>query len=516
MSPPPSAKTPVAVVGAGIMGTGIAQVAAQGGHPVVLLDNRAGAARQALQKLTATLGRLQAKGKFDADQVAAILARITVAEDTAAVAGCGLVIEAIVENAEAKQALLAELEQKVADDCILASNTSSISITRLARGLRHPERVVGMHFFNPVPVMRLVEVVTGLQTTASVAEATAALAASWGKTPVRAKSTPGFIVNRIARPYYAEGLALLQEGACSPDTLDTCLRAAGFRMGPCELMDLIGHDTNFAVTNSVYAANFYDKRYVPSLVQRELVEGGLLGRKTGRGFYTYASDGTRTDSAPNTAAAKPAATDTETVAPLAAPPHHTLALAGADAMADRLGEALTQAGLGFDRVPDADWTGLVIDHDKQLRLTDGRTASRLGRHVAVFDQAIATATSAAASGAALAFAVSVRADDAWRTEAPQWLSLLGFTPVLIDDTPGLIVARTLAMLINEAADAVQQQVCSQADADTAMKLGVNYPAGPFRWLDALGAGRVVTLLDALDAYCRGERYRVSPWLRRRA
>lgn len=505
MSPSPSAKIPVAIIGAGTMGTGIAQVAAQSGHPVILLDNRAGAARQALQKLADTLARLQAKGKFDADQVAAILARITVAEDISVTANCGLVVEAIVENADAKQALLAELERIVAADCILASNTSSISITRLARGLQHPERIVGMHFFNPVPVMRLVEVVSGLQTATSVVDATATLATSWGKTPVRTKSTPGFIVNRIARPYYAEGLALLQEGAGLPATLDACLRAAGFRMGPCELMDLIGHDTNFAVTNSVYAANFYDKRYVPSLVQRELVEGGLLGRKTGQGFYTYANDGTGTHPAPDVATA------TSTAGIASPPPHDMLALMGAAPAAERLAQALTRAGLTFNRIPAADWTGLLVDHDRQLRLTDGQTANQLGRDVAVFDQILATT----APCASLAFAVSTHATDAWRTEAPQWLRVLGFAPVLIEDTPGLIVARTLAMLVNEAADAVQQQVCSPADADTAMKLGVNYPSGPFQWLEALGARHVVTILEALDAYYRGERYRVSPWLRRR-
>jgi 3-hydroxybutyryl-CoA dehydrogenase len=170
---------------------------------------------------------------------------------------------------------------------VLATNTSSISVTAIANGLQHPGRLVGMHFFNPVPLMKLVEVVSGLQTDASVAEAIFELSLAWGKVPVHARSTPGFIVNRIARPYYAETLALLQEQAATPQVLDACLRAAGFRMGPCELMDLIGHDTNFAVTNSVYEANFQDKRYMPSLVQREMVDGGLFGRKSGRGFYTY-------------------------------------------------------------------------------------------------------------------------------------------------------------------------------------------------------------------------------------
>jgi 3-hydroxybutyryl-CoA dehydrogenase len=180
-----------------------------------------------------------------------------------------------------------ELEGLVSEQCVLATNTSSISVTAIANGLKHPQRMVGMHFFNPVPLMKLVEVVSGLQTDANVAQAIFDLAGAWGKTAVYARSTPGFIVNRIARPFYAETLALLQEQAARPEQLDALLRGVGFRMGPCELMDLIGHDTNFSVTQSVFEANFYDRRFTPNLVQRELVDGGLLGRKTGRGFYSY-------------------------------------------------------------------------------------------------------------------------------------------------------------------------------------------------------------------------------------
>lgn len=494
------ANSPVVVIGAGIMGTGIAQIAAQAGHPVTLLDNRVGAAHQAREKLAATLQRLRQKGKFDAAGVQSILGRIRVADHIEAVSGATLVVEAIVEDADAKRALLREIEARVAPDCILASNTSSLSITRLAGGLTHPQRVVGMHFFNPVPVMRLVEVVTGLQTDPAVAEATGALARAWGKTPVHAKSTPGFIVNRIARPYYAEGLALLQENALSPAQLDGCLRAAGFRMGPCELMDLIGHDTNFAVTRSVYEANFYDKRYVPSLVQRQLVDGGLLGRKAGRGFYAY------DDSMPN-AGVPPMPTPI----PVPAPRHRELQLTGSGKIAERMAAALDQAGMRYTRNDRVDWTGLLIDGVKQVRLTDGHTATALGHDAAVFDLPIESGP-----GSALAMSVSLHAQSGWRGEATAWLQTLGFSPVVVGDTPGLVVARTLAMLINEAADAVQQDVCSQDDADTAMKLGVNYPAGPFQWLKELGASRIVTLLDALDQHYRGERYRVSPWLRQRS
>ena len=277
----------VLVVGTGLMGAGIAQVAALAGHPVKLYDARAGAAAEAKARLVATLDGLVAKGRLDAGQARAALQRLEPVDTLAAGVGARLVVEAIVENLDAKRALFAELERIVDADAVLATNTSSISVTAIAHGLAHPQRVVGMHFFNPVPLMKLVEVVSGLRTEGAVAEAVFELSKVWGKQPVHAKSTPGFIVNRIARPYYAEALALLHEQAATPQVLDACLRGAGFRMGPCELMDLIGHDTNFAVTNSVYAANFQDKRYSPSLVQAEMVAGGLLGRKSGRGVFSY-------------------------------------------------------------------------------------------------------------------------------------------------------------------------------------------------------------------------------------
>lgn len=486
---------PVLVVGAGIMGIGIAQVAAQAGHTVMLFDTREGAAAQAKNKLTQTLTTLAAKGKLSAEAAAHTGARIQPITALEAAAGARLVVEAIVEKLDVKRGLFQQLEAVVAADCVLASNTSSISVTAIANGLQHPGRLVGMHFFNPVPLMKLVEVVSGLQTDPAVATAIFDLSQAWGKVPVYARSTPGFIVNRIARPYYAETLALLLEQAATPAVLDACLRAAGFRMGPCELMDLIGHDTNFSVTQSVFEANFFDKRFVPSLVQRELVDGGLLGRKSGRGFYDYAGG-----AAPSVGDALPATP----------PPAQALRVHGQGALADRWVATLAQAGHSIERHDTSDWLGLDVE-GAQLRLTDGRTASQLGADVAVFDLPLP-----AAQGKALAWAPSLRASDRWAALAPQWLAVLGYQPQRLADTPGLVVARTLAMLINEAADAVQQGVCTSEGADAAMKLGVNYPAGPFEWLADWNTGAVITLLNALDTHYRGERYRVSPWLRQQA
>ena len=498
---------PVLVVGAGIMGAGIAQVAALAGHAVKLFDTRAGAAAEARSKLAATFDSLVNKGKLGAEAAAATLARIEPIAKLDSAADAALVVEAIVERLDAKRSLFKELEGIVAPSCLLATNTSSISVTAIANGLAHPGRLVGMHFFNPVPLMKLVEVVSGLQTEPAVAEALFELSKAWGKVPVHAKSTPGFIVNRIARPYYAETLALLLEQAASPQVLDACLKAAGFRMGPCELMDLIGHDTNFAVTQSVFEANFHDKRYGPSLVQREMVDGGLLGRKSGRGFYRY-GEGVAAAALPVAVHDAPATAQEVTV--------H-----GEGPIADMLEVAATRAltaqGWGPARERESAWTGLRID-GARLVLTDGRSAKQLSAamgvaNVAVFDRPLLVP---APPGTALAYAVAPGASETWRTQAAAWLAALGFAPLPLADAPGLVAARTVAMLINEAADAVLQGVCTAEGADAAMKLGVNYPAGPFEWLARWSPAGVIALLDALDAHYRGERYRVSPWLRQRA
>ena len=489
----------IGVVGAGIMGAGIAQVAAQAGHEVLLLDARDGAAEAAIAQITKALTGLVTKGRMEAGTCEAVLTRIQPASELADLAGAALVIEVIVEKLEPKQALLRQLDALLAPDALIATNTSSISVTALANGMTTPQRLVGMHFFNPVPLMKLVEVVRGAETAADVAQTIEALARRWGKTPVQAASTPGFIVNRIARPYYAESLALLQEQAAEPLLIDQALRGAGFRMGPCELMDLIGHDTNFLVTQSVFEANFGDKRYMPSLVQKALVDGGRLGRKAGRGFY----------------AGTPAVAE-----PVGAPQNELppLSVVGGGALVEQLASWFSQRGLAFTRGASADWNGLAVG-DTHVHLSEGLTAAQLAaerRHpeLAVMDWPLAPERAAAANtGLALAFAPHASAEaraqvaDVWRA--------LGWQPLLMRDVPGLAVARTAAMLINEAADAVWQGVCDETAADLAMTLGVNYPAGPFAWLNLVGAEAVVVLLDGLFAAYRSERYRVSPLLQQR-
>lgn len=489
-----AAPATVAVIGAGTMGAGIAQVAAMAGHGVLLTDARDGAAQQACEKIAGALAGLVAKGRLAAAECDRIVARIRPVAGIAQLSDAAIAVEAIVEDLGAKQALMRELEQHLSADAVLATNTSSISVTAVACGLQHPQRVVGMHFFNPVPLMKLVEVVSGADTDPGVAAAIAGLASAWGKTPVHAASTPGFIVNRIARPYYAESLQLLQEHAATPAQLDRAMRAAGFRMGPCELMDLIGHDVNYAVTCSVFDANYGDRRYQPSLVQKALIDGGRLGRKSGRGFY---------DGVPQ----KPedAVVDAEP---------GLLEVVGGDAAVERLCALLVARQHAFTRDVSANWSGLRIG-GIELHITDGRPAAQLAHQLRQDALCVIDWPLLSPGGDALAFACGPRVTDAQRATVGATLAAAGLQAIELRDVPGLAVARTVAMLVNEAADAVWQKVCTEVDADLAMTFGVNYPAGPFAWLQALGPDRVVALLENLFAAYRSERYRISPLLRQK-
>ena len=281
----------VGVVGAGAMGSGIAQVAATAGHDVVLYDAQDEAVARALSSIGKSLTRSVEKGKLDVTTATGIRARIAHAATLDAFAGCTLVIEAIVEDLAIKRSLFAKLEPIVGRDAVLGTNTSSLSVTSIARGCTHPERVVGIHFFNPPTVLPLVEIVPGFATNPEIAEGLRQLVDSWGKTTVVASDTPGFIVNRIARPFYGEALRIYEEGIADMATIDWAMREiGGFRMGPFELMDFIGNDINLAATKSVYEATFHDSRFRPTLTQQRLVDAGFLGKKSGRGYYDY-SDG---------------------------------------------------------------------------------------------------------------------------------------------------------------------------------------------------------------------------------
>lgn len=488
----------IAVVGTGAMGAGIAQIAAQAGHVVRLLDSRPGAAQKAIDGVRTQFAKLVEKNRLTAADAEAAGQRLVAVEQLAGLAGCALVVEAIVENLEAKQKLYADLEAIVGDDCLFGTNTSSISVTAIGAALKRPERLAGLHFFNPAPLMALVEIVSGLATDPAVAETLFATAAAWGKTPVHAKSTPGFIVNRVARPYYAEALRLAQEGATDYATLDAVMReAGGFRMGPFELMDMIGHDVNFAVTNSVWRAFYNDQRFLPSLIQQELVDAGFYGRKSGRGFYDYREGAVRP--APQTAAPSK--------------PVGMITVIGESAAAEALSDRLSHSGLTYSRAPDSD--GRVAEIGRAaIYVTDGRSATQRAAESGVANTVLIDLALDYDKATRIAVTAADQCDPDAYSAAIGLLQAAEFAVSPLHDVPGMAVMRTVAMLANEAADAVNQGVCSAAAADAAMRLGVNYPIGPLAWADQVGIAAIRDVLTHLGNSYGEDRYRISPLIQR--
>jgi 3-hydroxybutyryl-CoA dehydrogenase len=373
----------VGIIGGGAMGSGIAQIAATAGCKVILFDTKPEALELSKEKLTKIMDRLVEKEKLNLTEANAIKSNITYTDNLKAIAKSDLIIEAIVENLDIKKTVFSAVEKIVSKECIIASNTSSLSITSIAAACKNPERVIGIHFFNPAPLMPLVEIIPALQTTEQVAKDARLLIDSWGKITVLAKDTPGFIVNRVARPFYGEAIRIFEEGIADVATVDWAMKELGeFRMGPFELTDYIGHDVNFVVTETVFKAFYYDPRFKPSFSQKRLVEAGRLGRKSGHGFYDYSEN-----------ALKP----------------------------------------------------------------EPRKDLVLGKQ---------------------------------------------------------IVTRILAMLINEAADALFLNIASAKDLDLAMTKGVNYPKGLLAWADEIGLDVVLKQLEELYTnYCE-DRYRPSPLLRK--
>jgi 3-hydroxybutyryl-CoA dehydrogenase len=463
----------VAVIGAGTMGAGIAQVAAQAGHRVDLFDMRDGAAAKAIADIGTALGGRVKAGKLEQTALNDIVSRMRPVSNADDLASAGLFIEAIAEDLAVKRALFTKLETLARPDAILATNTSTLSVTAIAAGLERPERVVGMHFFNPAQVMRLVEVIQGLASAANVIETVEATAQAWGKTTARCRSTPGFIVNRIARPYYAEALRLYEEKVADPATLDAIMtECGGFRMGPFALMDLIGNDINYRSTRSVFEAYGDDPRFRPSLLQQEMVEAGWLGRKTSRGFYTY-NDGSA------------------------------------------MQEPMTEPTISGNavRLPE-DWhTRSIMIGEVMLRPTDGQRAVDIARTlnhpVAVSDLRFD------AEHNRVVLALSPMPPQA-RRDLVATLQAAGKKVTIVPDWPGLVVMRTVAMLVNEAHEAMLQGVAEGDAIDRAMRYGVNYPRGPVEWGRDVGLDRVVSVLDAIFGSTGDPRYRVAMNLRHAA
>ncbi|MFE2232438.1 3-hydroxyacyl-CoA dehydrogenase [Streptomyces sp. JL2001] len=488
----------VAVVGTGTMGQGIAQVALVAGHPVRLYDSVPGRAEEAVTALAARLDRLVEKGRMDRPAREDAVARLHAAADLTELADAALVVEAIVERLDVKRQLFAELEKIVGDDTVLATNTSSLSVTAIAGGLRLPGRFVGLHFFNPAPLLPLVEVVSGFATDASAATRAYETAKGWGKTPVRCADTPGFIVNRIARPFYAEALRVYEEGVADPATIDAALReCGGFRMGPFELTDLIGQDVNEAVTRSVWDSFHQDPRFTPSLAQRRLVESARLGRKSGHGWFPYGQD-----------AAAPA----PHTAPPAAPPA-SVVVQGELYQAAPLAGLFQEAGVVVDFEEDAvpGYPGWIeLPSGTRLFLADGTAADDAEMPVVHFDLALDYRTCER-----IVLAPAVTVDDRSLQEAIGLFQAAGKEVSVIRDVPGMIVARTVAMLADFAFDAAARGVADADDIDTAMRLGVNYPLGPLAWAGELGVDWVLETLSNLHEEYPTGRYAPSQALRRR-
>ena len=486
----------VGIVGAGLMGRGIAQITAQAGFEVRLFDAKAGAAADAKRSIADTLSSLTAKGKIAQASAQHAVASIALPDALANLAGCSLVIEAIVERLDAKQTLFASLEPIVDDDCILATNTSSLSVTAIASACAKPARVAGLHFFSPVPLMKVVEVIAGLQTGPDIMSRLLEFAGALGHTPVRAKDTPGFIVNHAGRGYGTEALRIAGEGIADYATIDRILKlAAGFRMGPFELLDLTGLDESHPAMESIYHQFYEEPRFRPSPITAQRLAAGVLGRKSGRGFYDYP--------APEQSAPKVSAPHSS--------PTSLVWISGRRADArTHVAERVSALGARLDASatphPDAlclvlplgcDATTAALDEELDPTRTIALdTLLDLGRHRTLMTTPLTDPTRREAARALFA------AD--------------GATVDVIHDSPGFVVQRVLAHIVNIACDIAQQRIASPADIDLAVRLGLAYPQGPLAWGDALGPLRVLQILHELHRAYGDPRYRPSIRLTRRA
>ena len=487
----------IAVVGAGAMGRGIAQIAAQAGCTVYLFDNQPEAVSSAIEAVHAQWDRLHDKGKLSTRQLADSKARLRPATNLASLAKCGLVVEAIVERLDVKQALFAQLEAVVSEQAVLATNTSSLSVTAIAAGLKHPARFAGYHFFNPVPLMKVVEVIAGLKTDPAVCADLARFAHQLGHTPVQAADTPGFIVNHAGRGFGTEALRVVGEGVADFASVDRILKdQMGFKLGPFELMDLTALDVSHPVMESIYHQYFEEPRYRPSVITAQRLAGGLLGKKVGEGFYRYIDGKAQVPPEPPVPAV--ASMPPVWVSPRAARRSELLQLLKNLGATIETGQspsplALTLvAPLGFDVT-----TVAVVE-----RLDPART---LGIDLLVDDNLTRRRV--------LATNPATRRD--MRDAAHALFARDGKPVSVIADSGGFVTQRVVATIVNIAADICQQGICSPADLETAVTLGLGYPQGPLDMGNRLGPTNVLEVLFNLQTVYGDPRYRPSPWLRRR-
>ena len=508
----------LAIVGTGIMGMGIAQIAAQAGIQVLLFDAKSGAAEKGRQSLKATLEKLASKGKFTDDELQATLNNLIVIDELASIAKVDVVVEAIIENLDIKQQLFKQLEAVVPAETILATNTSSLSVTAIAADCDHPERVVGFHFFNPVPLMKIVEVIPGLSTKPSVVDTLKDLAKRMGHLGVVAKDTPGFIVNHGGRAYGTEALKIVGEGVASFEQIDRILRdGAGFRMGPFELMDLTGVDVSHPVMESIYEQFYHEARYRPHPLTRQMLMGKKLGRKVGEGFYQY-KDGQK-----SVATTSQSLSESETsLSTLASDVSNVSVWIGADLAEDKqqLVDYLNIHDITIDNndTPNPDSLVLLAVYGEDTTNAAMRYGVNPKQAVAIdmltdlskhrtLMPSIVTQDSFVAHAYAL-FGSDVFSNDVSDEHTPK--------ATLIAESTGFVAQRVVAMVINLGCDIAQQGIASPHDIDNAVKLGLGYPYGPISWGDELGAERILLILTRIYTLTGDPRYRPSPWLQRRA
>ncbi|MGZ5194871.1 MAG: 3-hydroxyacyl-CoA dehydrogenase [Ramlibacter sp.] len=487
----------VGVVGAGAMGRGIAQIAAQAGSTVKLYDTQSQAVARARDELFAQWDRLLEKGRMDAAAVAQCKQRIQPAASLQELGACSLVVEAVVERLDVKKSLFAELEAVVSDSTVLATNTSSLSVTAIAAGLKRPRRFAGYHFFNPVPLMKVVEVVAGLKTDAAVCAALAEYAKQMGHKAVQAQDTPGFIVNHAGRGFGTEALRIASECVADFATIDRILKdQAGFKLGPFELMDLTALDVSHPVMESIYRQYYDEPRYRPSPITAQRLAGGVVGRKAGEGFYAYVDGKAQLPAEPTV----PKVDDippvwVSTRAARRSELYQLLKDLGAKietGQSPSLHALTIVAPLGFDVT-----TVAVVE-----RLDPART---IGIDMLVED--------AATKRRVLATNPMTRADI--RDAAHALFARDGKAVSVIRDSGGFVTQRVVATIVNIAADMCQQGVCSPADLETAVTLGLGYPMGPLAMGDRWGPANILEVLFNMQTVYGDPRYRPSPWLRRR-
>ncbi|KWF24863.1 hypothetical protein WT56_00860 [Burkholderia pseudomultivorans] len=475
------------------MGRGIAQVCAAAGCHVRLFDSAGESIAQALNFIRNDLEVAVSKSKISKSDAANLLARIQPASGLHQLADCDLVVEAIVERIDTKQHLLRDLESIVGERCILATNTSSLSVTAIASVCRHAERVAGWHFFNPVPRMKIVEIVQTPLTAPAVVEALTSLSRRIGHHPIATTDSPGFVVNHAGRAFVTEGLKLLAERNAEHAVLDAILRNAGFRMGPFELLDLTGLDVSVPVMESIHAQYYGDARYRPVALARTRLFAGLLGRKSGQGFYRYTEP--RSDTSLHASLAAPAETCSV-----------WWQATGESALPESIAALLPRA----ERAPSPDLADLILlsplRHDLATATADSG-----------FDPSKTLAIDPLFSGTGGVTLMTSPATPASAVErAKSLFSAHGIPAFVIADSPGFVAPRVVACIINLACEMAQQGIATPADIDSAVRLGLGYPHGPFEWANRLGLDRVLAVLQGLYATFGDQRYRPSPWLVRRA